>query len=127
MRIRSTSALVLFLLASLAAATAPVADSHAPEETAPRLLDLGSQRHSISTSAPEAQRYFDQGLILTFGFNHEAAVRSFEHAAKLDPDCAMCGDEGWLYRVDQDGYSCVWPCPCGDERSRMLSWNSTRS
>ncbi len=60
-------------------------------DAAPRLLDeLGDWTHPIQTASPEAQRYFDQGLILTFGFNHEAAIRSFEEAARLDPTCAMC-------------------------------------
>ncbi len=44
----------------------------------------------VTTSSPEAQRYFDQGLILLYGFNHEAAIRSFEEALRLDPTCAMC-------------------------------------
>ena len=39
---------------------------------------------------PEVQRWFDQGLMLTFGFNHDAAERSFLKATELDPDCAMC-------------------------------------
>jgi len=57
----------------------------------PVLLDnLGDHTHPIQTSNPRTQRYFDQGLILTFGFNHEAAVRSFEEAGRLDPGCAMC-------------------------------------
>jgi tetratricopeptide (TPR) repeat protein len=64
-------------------------DSADPD--APRLLDeLGDWSHPITTTSPLAQRYFDQGLILTFGFNHEAAIRSFEEAARLDPRCAMC-------------------------------------
>ena len=57
----------------------------------PKLLEnLGSQRHPIQTSSPLAQRYFDQAMILTFGFNHEAAIRSFQEAARLDPECAIC-------------------------------------
>jgi tetratricopeptide (TPR) repeat protein len=57
----------------------------------PRLLDgLGDQHHPITTADPLAQRYFDQGLILAFGFNHESAIRSFEEAARIDPECAMC-------------------------------------
>jgi tetratricopeptide (TPR) repeat protein len=62
-----------------------------PVAGGPRLLDgLGSHSHPIQTSSPLAQRYFDQGMVLTFGFNHEAAIRSFEEAARLDPQCAMC-------------------------------------
>jgi tetratricopeptide (TPR) repeat protein len=60
-------------------------------QAAPRLLDgLGGSHHPITTSQPLAQRYFDQALVLTFGFNHEAAVASFAHAARLDPACASC-------------------------------------
>jgi tetratricopeptide (TPR) repeat protein len=56
-----------------------------------RLLDnLGNLHRSITTSSEEAQRYFDQGLIFTFGFNHNAAIRSFEECARLDPEAAMC-------------------------------------
>ncbi len=55
------------------------------------LLDgLGDYRMPISTSQAQAQRWFDQGLMLTYGFNHDAAERSFLKAAELDPDCAMC-------------------------------------
>ena len=32
---------------------------------------------------------FDQGLAQAFGFNHEAAIRSFERAAELDPSATM--------------------------------------
>jgi tetratricopeptide (TPR) repeat protein len=54
------------------------------------LQGLGNHKHAITTSQPEAQRWFDQGLMLTFGFNHDAAERSFLKATELDPECAMC-------------------------------------
>jgi tetratricopeptide (TPR) repeat protein len=62
-----------------------------PKETGPApLLDgLGHLHHAITTSNPQAQRYFDQGLTLIYGFNHEEAARSFRYAAKLDPKCAI--------------------------------------
>ena len=47
-------------------------------------------RHPISTQSPSAQRYFDQGLVLTYGFNHFGAIDAFREAARLDPECAMC-------------------------------------
>ncbi|WP_289500345.1 hypothetical protein [Gloeocapsopsis sp. IPPAS B-1203] len=53
-------------------------------------LNLGSHNHQISTNNPITQRYFNQGLILAYGFNHAEAERSFREAARLDPDCAMC-------------------------------------
>ena len=37
-----------------------------------------------------AQRYFDQGLRLTYAFNHPEALRAFKEAQRRDPDCAMC-------------------------------------
>jgi tetratricopeptide (TPR) repeat protein len=43
----------------------------------------------VATDSPLAQRYFNQGLAWLQGFNHAAAIRSFEEAAKLDPECAM--------------------------------------
>ncbi len=50
---------------------------------------LGTWHHGTSTKNPEAQRFFDQGLRMTYGFNHEEAVRSFKRAAELDPQMAM--------------------------------------
>ncbi|WP_408950192.1 hypothetical protein [Lysobacter sp. Hz 25] len=55
------------------------------------LLDgLGDYRFPVTSRHPEVQRWFDQGLMLTYGFNHDAAERSFLKATELDPDCAMC-------------------------------------
>ncbi len=57
----------------------------------PRLFDgLGKIHHPISTKSADAQRYFDQGLALAFGFNHDAAIDSFREAARLQPKCAIC-------------------------------------
>src|SRR5438105_1629941 len=50
--------------------------------------DLGSLHRAVTTSSPEAQAYFDQGLRLTYGFNHDEATRSFARAAEIDPSCA---------------------------------------
>ena len=50
---------------------------------------MGSLRHPVSTSSPEAQRFFEQGLTYVYAFNHPEAVRSFERAAQLDPRMAM--------------------------------------
>jgi tetratricopeptide (TPR) repeat protein len=51
---------------------------------------LGSVSYKITTASAEAQTYFDQGLRLTYAFNHDEAQRSFRKAQKLDPTCAMC-------------------------------------
>ncbi|WDI30232.1 hypothetical protein PUV54_09690 [Hyphococcus flavus] len=51
---------------------------------------LGDIAYAITTSEPEAQAWFDQGLAFTFGFNHTAAVKAFKKAQEIDPKCAMC-------------------------------------
>ena len=50
---------------------------------------LGHYHHPITTKNPEAQTYFNQGLTLLYGFNHEEAARYFRRAAELDPEAAM--------------------------------------
>jgi tetratricopeptide (TPR) repeat protein len=54
------------------------------------LPDLGTHHRAVTTGSPEAQAYFDQGLRLTYGFNHDEAARSFARGAEIDPNCAMC-------------------------------------
>ena len=79
-------ALVTILAALALAPGAAVAS--APRPSAP-LLDIGGFNHPISTSSKQAQRFFNQGVAMMFGFNHMEAIRSFQAAAELDPDCAM--------------------------------------
>ena len=50
---------------------------------------LGSYSRKITTNSAEAQRYFDQGFAFLHGFNHRAAIRAFQQAAEIDPECAM--------------------------------------
>lgn len=61
-------------------------------ETAPMpLFDDVPPSGLVPTSENEtARRYFDQGMLLMYGFNHAAAIRSFRMAQQLDPDCALC-------------------------------------
>ena len=75
-------------LGALLLALMPAA--RAPRDTVPLYTDLGSHHRAISTRVPNAQRYFDQGLRLVFGFNHGESIRAFTEAARLDPTCAMC-------------------------------------
>ena len=65
-------------------------DVHRSGSRATLLPGLGDWRHPVSTHLPLAQHFFDQGLRLTYGFNHDEAERSFSEAARLDPSCAMC-------------------------------------
>ena len=83
---------LVFVLACLATAPANFAQhSPSPSDVAPATIlpGMGSLHHSIATSNPEAQRFFDQGLTLVYAFNHDEAIRSFRRAAELDPNAAM--------------------------------------
>jgi tetratricopeptide (TPR) repeat protein len=85
------------------AATTPAAPPPAPPAEPPAkpspisavaqgallLDDLGSYRSSLAVPAA-SQAFFDQGLRLNYGFNHDEATRSFAKGADLDPACAMC-------------------------------------
>lgn len=51
--------------------------------------NLGSHHRPIKTSSPDAQRWFDRGLIWTYAFNHEEASRCFRRAIASDPDCSI--------------------------------------
>jgi len=87
--VAATSALVL--LACQSQGTTPSHAGHAataPAGAARVFDDLGSYTHPISCNA-EAQRFFDQGLRLVYGFNHDEARFSFEEAGRRDPECAM--------------------------------------
>src|SRR5437773_10871442 len=66
-----------------------VAGFHALAAKEPFYDGLGSYSRKITTKLAEAQRYFDQGLAFLHGFNHRAAIRAFQQAAELDPECAM--------------------------------------
>lgn len=50
---------------------------------------LGSQSRPVTTTSPKARQYVLQGLRFYYGFNHGAAIRSFQEATRLDPKCAM--------------------------------------
>jgi tetratricopeptide (TPR) repeat protein len=77
------------ILALAVAFLAGVYSSFAQSDSAVLIPGLGEHHHTISTKNPEAQRFFDQGLTLVFGFNHEEAARSFQRASELDPQSAM--------------------------------------
>ena len=66
------------------------ADTLAQRAGAPLFEGMGDYHMPITTADPDAQRYFDQGMVLAFGFNHAESIRSFRAAQTLDPQCAMC-------------------------------------
>ena len=57
---------------------------------APIIPGLGDLHFKITTTSDSAQLYFDQGLRLSYAFNHAEAARSFYYASQLDTTCAMC-------------------------------------
>ncbi|HET6556174.1 MAG TPA: hypothetical protein VFG54_02605 [Prolixibacteraceae bacterium] len=59
------------------------------ENKAPLFEGLDVLDFPISTDNKLVQKYFNQGLVLAYGFNHAEAARSFHYATKLDPNCAM--------------------------------------
>lgn len=87
---------ILYVTAALLLAALPARGQHsqhpgggsAPSEV-PLYSDLGDWTHPVATTNPQAQKYFDQGLRLCYGFNHDEATRAFREAARLDPRCAM--------------------------------------
>ncbi len=59
------------------------------QQIAPLFENLGNHHFPISTENERAQAFFDQGLRLTYAFNHAEAHRAFMEAARLDPGSAM--------------------------------------
>ncbi len=86
---------VLFLSCSKGTQVAKEPSERTNEELvkqagAPLFKGMGAFTHKITTKNPDAQKYFDQGMVLAFGFNHAESIRSFKAAQKLDDTCAMC-------------------------------------
>ena len=82
-------------------------------------FDLGAYSRPITTSSPEAQLWFDRGLLWTYGFNHEEAVFCFKQAAQVDPNCAMAY-WGVAYALGPN-YNKPWEAFDEAETSRTLS------
>ena len=60
-----------------------------PEKKAPLFENLGTLEFPITITSELAQKYFNQGIKLTYGFNHAEAYRSFKETSRLDTNCAM--------------------------------------
>ncbi len=77
------------LLVGLVSGCASGGRAGAGAAPAPRFEGLGAHTRAVSTRSPEAQHYFDQGLVWAYAFNHDEAIRSFRTAAQHDPELAM--------------------------------------
>ena len=77
----------------LAAASFAQAQHHhhesEPSKSAELLEGLGDHTHPIATQSALAQKFFDQGLAMIFGFNHDEAARLFARASELEPNSPM--------------------------------------
>ncbi|MGH8292786.1 MAG: hypothetical protein ACRESA_04875 [Gammaproteobacteria bacterium] len=90
---RSLSGILFLLFGCLVASASVQAGNSGSASRVPAVPlydNLGNLHHRISTTNSLAQRYFDQGLRLTYGFNHAEAIRAYTEAARLDPHCAIC-------------------------------------
>ena len=93
MKTSTTRAAALVGLAALASSL-PTAAQHAHQAPLPPAATelhpgLGDYHFPITTANPDAQVYFDQGIRLLYGFNHDEAARYFRRAAELDPQAPM--------------------------------------
>ncbi len=79
----------LALIMTLVLGLAVVMVAENDEPIAPKLSGLGDYHYNVTTSSEDAQAFFDQGLRLTYGFNHAEAIRAFQEASRLDPSFAM--------------------------------------
>ena len=87
-----TTAIILFILFAFLSVQAQHGHgSHTSAEKKAVWLDdgLGGIDHPVTTKNAEAQKFFNQGLMYLYAFNHAEAINSFRHAAELDPDMAM--------------------------------------
>lgn len=84
------SHVMLLVLALLVSTGAFAQHDHATgSKSVCAVSGFGNTHHSVKTASPEAQRMFDQGLALDYGFNHNEAEKCFQRAAQLDPQMAM--------------------------------------
>lgn len=105
------------------------AEWYLKDNIAPIIEGLDVLNYSITTDTPEVQKYFNQGLVLSYGFNHAEAARSFYYATRLDPDCSMCY---WGYALvlgpnynagmEPDNYERAWEAI---QKAIAVSGNST--
>ena len=90
MRSACIGACLAAMVVSGACSSSPREPPSARTAKTPLYDNLGNDHFDITTSSPDAQRYFDQGMRLSYAFNHAESIRAFREAAVIDPRCAMC-------------------------------------
>jgi tetratricopeptide (TPR) repeat protein len=82
-------------------------------------FDLGTYGRSITTHSPEAQLWFDRGLMWCYSYNHEESIRCFQKALEYDPDCAMAY---WgIAYASGPNYNYPWDAFAEQERVRTVA------
>jgi len=89
-RALAITALILTVLSLPTVAQQSTEGNHLFEgQMAPLLSGMGNHHFEISTDDTLAQDFFNQGMILSYGFNHKEANRTFRQVAKLDSNNPM--------------------------------------
>ncbi|MDA0832156.1 MAG: hypothetical protein O2955_00310 [Planctomycetota bacterium] len=91
-----------------------MADDLTAPSTAKLYEGFSGYSRKVTTDSEDAQKWFDQGIQLLYGYNHDEAIRSFEKAAELDPSCAMA----WWGSAYARGLHINNP-EMGEEQSRL--------
>ena len=81
--------------------------------------DLGTHSRKITTTSDQAQTWFDRGLVWTYAYNHEEAIKCFEQALAEDENCAMA-HWGIAYAIGPN-YNKPWEAFEDDEKPNALS------
>ncbi len=81
-------------------------------------FDLGRYTRVV-TSIPEAQVWFDRGLVWLFADNHEEAIVCFEKAVAADPACALA-HWGIAYGIGPN-YNKAWEIFTPEEKGPALA------
>ncbi|KAJ5167233.1 uncharacterized protein N7482_006014 [Penicillium canariense] len=91
------------------------------QSSATEYYNLGSYHRTVSTTNPDAQTWFNRGLIWAYAFNHQESARCFEQAVLFDPVCAM-GYWGLAFALGPN-YNKPWKLFDGED----LSTTTTRA
>jgi tetratricopeptide (TPR) repeat protein len=98
-------------------------DAEPDAERGPKLYrGFDGYQRRVTTDSAEAQRWFNQGIQLLYGFNHDEAIRSFQQAARIDPSCAMA----WWGAAYARGLHINNP-QMGEEQSRLADRDARRA